>query len=180
MAMIVLNLAQLLAALCEEFVVVQVAAVAGNAVVTTRVNSLGHFLTGYQRLIEFLTVTCTDNFHFSLAILRINLSISLLQSFSKHIKCRSGSFLHKQVTILTMSESIDNKVHCIIQCHHEAGHVRVGDGNGFALLHLLNPKWNHRTARSHHIPIACTADSGLCVLTQGSALSNGHLFHHSL
>ena len=39
-----------------------------------------------------------------------------------------------------MLKGIDDEIDGIVEGHHVAGHVRVGDGDGLAFHHLLNPK----------------------------------------
>ena len=82
--------------------------------------------------------------------------------------------------IILGCECIDYQIHCIVECHHEACHVGVGDGDGLALLHLLYPKRDYRTAACHYVAVACAADGGLCVLSQLAAFGCCNLLHKSL
>ena len=75
-------------------------------------------------------MTGTDDFNLSLTVFRINLRINLFQSLGKHIQSGCRSLLHKKVTIVTMSKCIDNEIYRIVKSHHEASHIRIGNGNG--------------------------------------------------
>ena len=75
---------------------------------------------------------------------------------------------------------IDYQIHGIVQRHHETGHVGVRYRNGPAVLYLLHPQGNYRTAACHHIAVTGTADGCTSFLTQRTALGYGNLLHHGL
>ena len=81
--MVVLDLRNILAALGEEFVVVQVPRIARNTVIVPHVDRLGHLLACNERFVELFAVPRADHLHLRLAVFRINLRIGLLQGFGK-------------------------------------------------------------------------------------------------
>ena len=81
---------------------------------------------------------------------------------------------------MSVLESIDYKIHGIIQRHHESRHVGVGNCDGLALHHLLYPQRNHGAAACHYIAIARAADGRCGTLAQFTTFGNGNLLHQSL
>ena len=81
---------------------------------------------------------------------------------------------------MSVGESVNHEVHCIIEGHHEAGHVRVCDGDRLAGHHLLHPERNHRATGCHHIAVACAADGRRCILSKLASLGDRHLLHQGL
>ena len=81
---------------------------------------------------------------------------------------------------MAVLKRIDYQIHGIVQRHHEAGHVGVRYRNGPAVLYLLHPQGNYRTAACHHIAVTGTADGRTGFLTQRTALGYGNLLHHGL
>ncbi len=87
------------------------------------------------------------------------------------------SFLHKDVTILSVLESKKNEVDGFFQRHDETCHLRLGQSNGISVADLINPQWYHRTARTHHIAVTRTANLGLARI---AALGNGYFLFDGL
>ena len=81
---------------------------------------------------------------------------------------------------MSVLESVDHKVHGIIQRHHKARHVRVRDRDRFTLHHLLDPQRNHRPAARHNVAVARAADRRRSALPQLATLGDSDLFHQSL
>ena len=81
---------------------------------------------------------------------------------------------------MTVGESIDDQIYSVVERHHEARHVRVGNGDGFSLLHLFHPERNDRSTTRHHVAIACTANGGFSIFAQFAPFGNGHFLHHRL
>ena len=75
---VVLDARHFLVADGEELVVVEVAGVAGDAVVVAHVDGLGHLLAGNKCFVEFFTVARSNNFHFCIGIFWIYLTIEFL------------------------------------------------------------------------------------------------------
>ena len=180
MAVVVLNLGDVLVALGKVLVIVEVAAVAGDAVVVAHIDGAGHLLSGDEGLIKFLAVAGADNSHLCVAVLGVELGIGLLQGLGKGAEGGGRGLLDEEVAIMAVGEGIDDEVDGIVEGHHEAGHVGVGDGDGLALHHLLDPKRNDATTRGHNVAIASAADGGLGTFAKGAALRNGDLLHHGL
>ena len=178
MAVIVLYTGNILIAFREELVIVQVTGVAGDAVVVAHVDSLCHLFAGYQCLIQFLAVARADGLHLRLTVFRINLRVCFLQGLRQYIQGGGRSLLHEQVTVMSVLKRIDYQIHGIVQRHHETGHVGVRYRNGPAVLYLLHPQGNYRTAACHHIAVTGTADGCTGFLTQRTALGYGNLLHH--
>lgn len=65
-AVVVLDARDLLVALGEILVIVEVARVARNAVIVAHVDRLGHLLAGHQRLVELLAVARAYDLHLRL------------------------------------------------------------------------------------------------------------------
>ena len=180
MAVVVLDARDVLAAFPEELVVVQVARVAGNAVVVAHVYRTGHLLPGHQSLVELLAVTGTDDPDFGLAVSGVDFRVYLLQGLRKGGKSGRGSLLYEQVAVVAVLERVYHEVHRVVKGHHEARHVRVGDGNGLALHHLLHPQRYHAAAAGHHVAVARAADGRGGALAQLAALGYRDLLHQGL
>ena len=179
-AVVVLDARDVLAALLKVLVVVQVARVAGNAVVVAHVDGTGHLLSGHQSLVELLAVTGADDPDFGLTVLRIHLGVYLLQSLRKGDKRGRGGLLDEQVAVVAVLERVYHEVHRVVKGHHEARHVRVRDGNGLALHHLLHPQRYHAAAAGHHVAVARAADGRGGALAQLAALGYRDLLHQGL
>ena len=180
MAVVVLDARDVLAALLEELVVVQVARVARDAVVVAHVDGPGHLLSGHQRLVELLAVTGTYDPDFGLSVLRIHLGVYLLQGLGKGRQRGGRGLLHEQVAVVAVLERVYHQVHRVVKGHHEARHVRVRDGNGLALHHLLHPQRYHAAAAGHYVAVARAADGRGGALAQLAALGYRHLLHQGL
>ena len=81
--MIVFNHGNVLVAVGEVFIVIEVAVVAWNTVVVAHIYGLGHFFTSHEGLVEFLSVACADDLDLSLSICRIHLGIYLFEGFGQ-------------------------------------------------------------------------------------------------
>ena len=179
-AVVVLDARDVLAAFLEELVVVQVARVARDAVVVPHVYRPGHLLPGHQSLVELLAVTRADDPDFGLTVFGVHFRVYLLQGLRKGGKRGRGGLLDEQVAVVALLERVYHQVHRIVKGHHEARHVRVGDGNGLALHHLLHPQRYHAAAAGHHVAVARAADRGGGTIAQLAALGYGYLLHQSL
>ena len=180
MAVIVLDNRQLRVSFCEVLVVVQVARVARDAVVVAHVDGTGHLLSGHQSLVELLAVTGTYDPDFGLSVLRIHRGVYLLQGLGKGRQRCGRGLLHEQVTVVAVLERVYHEVHRVVKGHHEARHVRVRDGNGLALHHLLHPQRYHAAAAGHHVAVARAADGRGGALAQLAALGYRDLLHQGL
>ena len=113
--MVVLNLGHLFITFLEEFVVVQVARVAGNAVVVAHVDGSRHFLARHQSLVEFFAMARADDLYLCLTIFGFYLGVSLLQRFGQYGERGSRSFLDKEISVVTVGESIDDQVYSVVE-----------------------------------------------------------------
>ncbi len=151
----------------EELVVVEAAVVGGHAVEVAQVDSLGALLVGQQRLVELFAVADADDLDVLLAA-----SEELADGLGLRGDGAGGSLLHQDVAVLAVLEGEEHQVDGLVQAHDEAGHRRLGHGDGIARTNLLDPQRNHRPARTHHVAIARAANLGLARV---AALGHGHL-----
>ena len=176
-AVVVLDARDVLAALLEELVVVQVARVAGNAVVVPHVYRTGHLLPGHQRLVELLAVTGTYDPDFGLAVSGVDFRVYLLQRLGQGGKRSSRGLLHEQVAVVAVLEGVYHEVHRVVKGHHEARHVRICYRYRLALHHLLHPQRYHAAAAGHHVAVARAADGRGRALAKLAPLGYRHLLH---
>ena len=72
-----------------------------------------------------------------------------------------------------------HKVHGFVQAHQEAGHLRVGDGDGLARFDLVDKQGDNAAAAGHDVAVAGAADGGSLGL-DGARLRADNFFHHCL
>lgn len=180
MAVVVLDVAEVLVTFADEFVVVHVAGVAGDAEVTPQVDGFCHLLAGDERLVELLAVARPYYLDFGFAVARVHLSVDLLEGGGEGGEGSGGCLLHKQVAIAPMLKGIHHQVHRVVEGHHEAGHVGVGDGNLLATHYLVLPEGDYRSARCHHIAVAGAADGGFGIVAEFATFGDCHLLHQRL
>ena len=179
-AVVVLYCRNLLVALHEELVVVQVPRVARDAEIVPHVHRARHLLTRDECLVQLLPVPRTDDLHLRLAVFRVYLRVDLLQCRGEGVQRGRRSLLHEQVAVVPVRERVHHEVHSIVQRHHEPRHVRVRYRYRLALHHLLHPQRNHRPAGGHHIAVPSAADSRRRSLAELAPLRYRHLLHHRL
>jgi hypothetical protein len=97
----------------------------------------------------------------------------------EHLDGGGRRLLHKDVAVVAVLEGVQHQIHRIIQRHHEAGHVGVGDGDRLAVAHLIHKQRNHRTTGRHHVAVTGAANDGAGAF-QVAGGGNHHLFHHRL
>ena len=88
----------------KVFVVVQIAAVGGHAVITAQVLAARFFLSGEQCFIQLFPVARADD-------VRAGIAEQLLHGFGKVPNGGGGAFLHKQVAGVGVPERKGHKVH---------------------------------------------------------------------
>ena len=59
-----------------------------------------------------------------------------------------------------MFVGIEHQIHRVFNGHHEARHVGIGEGEGFAGPDLIHEEGDYRAAGSHHVAIARAAEHG--------------------
>ena len=180
MAMIVLDLGQAFASFGKVLVVVQVTRIARDAVIVAHIDRFRHLLACHKGFKQFLSMTRTDHLHLRIQILRIDLRVCLFQRLCQDRQSGCRRFLHEQVTVMPMCKGIDHQVDRIIQRHHEARHLRVGNRDRFTLFHLFHPERDHGTPARHHIAVARAADRRLRPFAQLTSFGDRHLFHQRL
>ena len=179
-AVVVLNAGDVLAAVLEELVVVQVTRVAGNPVVAAHVYRARHLLPRDEGLVELLAVPGADDLHLRLAVLRVDLGVYLLQRLRQRGQGRRRGLLHEQVAVVAVLERVYDQVDGVVERHHEARHVGVGYSDGPALGHLLHPQRDDGAAAGHHVAVARAADGRGGVLAELAPLRYRHLLHQGL
>lgn len=70
----------------------------------------------------------------------------------------AGAFWTNYILGIPMLKRIDHRIQGIIDGHHEASHVRIGDGQGFARQDLTDEKGNDRPPGAHDIAVAGAAE----------------------
>ena len=93
---------------------------------------------------------------------------------------RGVCLLDEQIAGIGMLEGKLHQIHSLVQVHQETGHVGIGDGDGLALLHLLNPQGNNRTSACHNVAITGAADGRCSILTELTTFGDGNLLHQCL
>src|SRR5471032_2558221 len=93
---VIVQLGDPLLTLDKVLLVVQVAVVRRNPIVTPHVFGLGHFLAGNQRLVEFFAMASTDNLDL------VALAEQLLERFGQVTDSRGRGFLDEQITLLAV------------------------------------------------------------------------------
>ena len=110
---------------------------------------------------------------------RAGIAEQLLHGFGKVPNGGGGAFLHKQVAGVGVPERKGHKVHGFVQAHQEAGHLRVGDGDGLARFDLVDKQGDNAAAAGHDVAVAGAADGGSLGL-DGARLRADNFFHHCL
>ncbi|MCY1380044.1 hypothetical protein D9M69_678250 [compost metagenome] len=95
----------------EVLLVVEVAIVRRNAVVAAHILGLGHFLTGDERLVEFLAVAGANDFH------RVVEIEQLFQGLGEISHGGRRRLLDEDVTLLCVLEGVQYQIDRILQRH---------------------------------------------------------------
>ena len=72
----------------------------------------------------------------------------------------AGLFCTNRSPGLACPERKGHKVHGFVQAHQEAGHLRVGDGDGLARFDLVDKQGDNAAAAGHDVAVAGAADGG--------------------
>lgn len=155
----------------DELVVVQVARVAGDAVVAAHVLGAQALLAGHQGLEELLAVAGADH-------LGSHPAEDLLDGLGEVADGGGGGLLDEQVAGVGVLEGELHQVHGLVQVHEEAGHVGVGDRERLALADAVDEQRDHRAARAHDVAVAGAADGGASCAVAGVGVDDG--LHHGL
>lgn len=155
----------------DELVVVQVARVAGHAVVAAHVLGPQALLAGHEGLEELLAVAGADD-------LGAHAAEDLLHGLGEVADGRRRRLLDEQVAGVGVLEGELHQVHGLVQVHEEAGHVGVGDRQRLALADAVDEQRDHRAARAHDVAVAGAADGGAAGAVAGVGVDDG--LHHGL
>ena len=155
----------------DELVVVEVARVAGHAVVAAHVLGPQALLAGHEGLEELLAVAGADD-------LGAHAAEDLLHGLGEVADGRRRRLLDEQVAGVGVLEGELHQVHGLVQVHEEAGHVGVGDRQRLALADAVDEEGDHRAARAHDVAVAGAADGGAAGAVAGVGVDDG--LHHGL
>ena len=155
----------------DELVVVQVARVAGHAVVAAHVLGPQSLLAGHEGLEELLAVAGADH-------LGAHAAEDLLDGLGEVADGGRRRLLDEQVAGVGVLEGELHQVHRLVQVHEEAGHVGVGDRQRLALADAVDEQRDDAAARAHDVAVAGAADGGAAGAVAGVGVDYG--LHHGL
>ena len=155
----------------DELVVVQVARVAGHAVVAAHVLGPQALLAGHEGLVELLAVAGADD-------LGAHAAEDLLHGLGEVADRGGGRLLDEQVAGVGVLEGELHQVHGLVQVHEEAGHVGVGDRQRLAFPDAVDEQRDDAAARAHDVAVAGAADGGAAGAVAGVGVDDG--LHHGL
>lgn len=155
----------------DELVVVEVARVAGDAVVAAHVLGSQALLAGHEGLEELLAVAGADH-------LGAHAAEDLLYRLGEVADGRCRRLLDEQVAWVGVLEGELHEVDRLVQVHEEAGHVRVGDRERLAPADAVDEQRDDAAARAHDVSVARAADGGAAGAVSGVGVDDG--LHHGL
>lgn len=155
----------------DELVVVQVARVAGHAVVAAHVLGAQALLAGHEGLEQLLAVAGADH-------LGAHAAEDLLDRLGEVADGGGRGLLDEQVAGVGVLEGELNQVHGLVQVHEEAGHIGVGDRERLALADAVDEQRDDAAARAHDVAVAGAADGGAAGAVAGVGVDDG--LHHGL
>ena len=155
----------------DELVVVQVARVAGHAVVAAHVLGAQALLAGHEGLEELLAVAGADH-------LGAHVPEDLLDGLGEVADGGGRGLLDEEVAGVSVLEGELHQVDGLVQVHEEAGHVGVGDRQRLALADAVDEQRDDAAARAHDVAVACAADGGAAGAVSGVGVDDG--LHHGL
>ena len=155
----------------DELVVVQVARVAGHAVVAAHVLGAQSLLAGHEGLVELLAVAGADD-------LGAHAAEDLLHGLGEVTDGRCRRLLDEQVAGVGVLEGELHKVDGLVQVHEEAGHVGVGDRQRLPFSDAVDEQRDDAAARAHDVAVARAADGGAAGAVAGVGVDDG--LHHGL
>ena len=120
--------AALLVPLGEKLVVIQAAVVGGDPVEVPHVLRLGAFLVGEEGLVELFAVADADD-----PDILLFAAEQLAHRLRLGLDGAGGGLLDKEVSVLSMLKGEEDEIDGFLQRHDEAGHGRLGDGDGLAI-----------------------------------------------
>ena len=155
----------------DELVVVQVARVAGHAVVAAHVLGAQALLAGHEGLEELLAVAGADH-------LGAHPAEDLLHGLGEVADGGGRRLLDEQVAGVGVLEGELHQVHGLVQVHEEACHVGVGDRERLPFPDAVDEQRDDAAARAHDVAVAGAADGGAAGAVAGVGVDDG--LHHGL
>ena len=155
----------------DELVVVQVARVAGHAVVAAHVLGPQTLLAGHEGLEQLLAVAGADH-------LGAHATEDLLDRLGEVADGGRRRLLDEQVAGVGVLEGELHEVDRLVQVHEEAGHVGVGDRERLAFPDAVDEQRDDAAARAHDVAVAGAADGGASGAVAGVGVDDG--LHHGL
>ena len=160
-------------ALDDELVIIEVAVIGGNTEIVAHILAAQALLAGHQRLKQLLAVTGADD-------ICAGVAEQLLNGLGKIADGGRVSLLNEQVARVCVLEREHNKVDRLVKVHKEAGHIRVGDGDGAAGLDLVDKQRNYAAAAAHYVAVAGAADGRAAALGRYAGIGVDDVLHHRL
>ena len=157
----------------KELVVVQIAVIGSHAVVAAHILAAHTLLLGHQRFVQLFAVAGADDAGAGIAEQR-------LHRLGQIADGGGVGFLDKQIAGVGVFKGEHNQVHRLVQIHQEAGHIGVGDGDGFAVFDLVHKQGDDAAAAAHNIAVAGAADHGTAALGGHTGVGGDDVFHHRL
>ena len=157
----------MLVPLGEEFIVVEAAVVGGDPVEVPHVLRLGAFLVGEEGLVELFAVADADD-----PDVLLFAAEQLAHRLRLGLDGAGGGLLDKEVAVLAVFKGKEDEIDGFLQRHDEAGHGRLGDGDGLAVFDLVDPQRNDAAPGAHDVAVPGAADAGL---PGGAGLGHRHL-----
>lgn len=158
-------------ALNKEAVVVEVARVAGDAIVAAHILGAQTLLASHERLIELLAMAGADH-------LGTHMTKDLLNGLGKVADSGSRGLLHEEVARVRVLERELDQVDCLIEVHEEAGHIRVGDRKRLTLANAVDEQRDDGATGAHNIAVAGATDGGAASTVARVGVDDG--LHHRL
>ena len=159
-------------ALLEVLVVVETSVVAGNAVKIAEIDGARAFLVGEERLVHLLPVANADD-----ADILLPAAKELTHGLGLRLDRAGGRLLHQDIAARAVLEGEEDEVDRLIERHNEPRHRGLRDGDGIAILDLIDPERNDAPTRTHDVAVARAADLRL---VRRAGLGDDDLLHHGL
>ena len=159
-------------ALLEILIVVEAAVVAGNAVEVAEIDGARAFFVGEQRFVHLLAMADADD-----ADVLLPAAKELAHGLGLRLDRAGGCLLHQNIAARAVLEGEEDEIDRLIERHDEARHRRLRDGDGIAVLDLVDPERNDAPPRAHDVAVARAADLRL---VRRAGLGDDDLLHHGL
>ena len=157
----------------EILVVVQVAVIGRNPIKIPHILGLRALLFRQQGFVHLLPVADADHLDRLLVAAE-----QLAHGLGLRPDGAGRSLLDEDVAVDALLEGEKHQIHRLVERHDEAGHGRLGQGDGEPLANLLDPERDDRSPGAHHVAVARAADFrplgiALTALRHGDLLLDG-------